>query len=93
MIIICPFCTIELKRPLNDGIVYCHKCNHIVESTVKNRLLALFRYIETNSTKDIKKIRFQTQADEDEILFVLCFLEDHNYSFEDFRKTLTKFFG
>lgn len=93
MICICPFCSIELQRPLNDGIVYCHKCNHIVESSTKNKLLSLYRYIEKNQNMDIKKIKFQTQSDEDEILFVLCFMQEHNYSFEEFKRTTVKFFG
>lgn len=92
MIIICPFCKNELQRPLSEGIVYCHKCNHLIESNMKNKLLSLFRYIEQNTNRDIKKIKFQTQTDEDEILLVVAFLEQ-SYSFEDFKKTLTKFFG
>jgi hypothetical protein len=93
MICICPTCSIELQRPLHDGIVYCAKCNHIIKASMKNKLLSLFRYIEENNVLDVNKIKFQTQTDEDEILFVLCFMQEHNYSFEDFKKTITKFFG
>lgn len=92
MITICPFCKNELERTLNNGIVYCYKCNHLIESNMKNKLLSLFRHLEQSPNSDLKKIKFQTQADEDEILFVMTFKEQ-NYSFEEFGKTLTKFFG
>jgi len=92
MISICPFCGFELQRSLSDGLVYCHKCNHLIESNMKNKFLSLFRFIDKNPCCDMKKIKFQTQSDEDEILFVL-FFKEQNYSFEDFRKTIIKFFG
>lgn len=92
MIIICPYCGFDLKRPLNDGICYCSHCNHTIKSTTKTKLLSLFKYINKSNNLNIDKIKFETRSDMDEILLAYSFAVDHNYSNEEFVNMLNKFF-
>lgn len=92
MIICCPYCGINLNRPLNDGITHCSNCNHLIEVTKKTRFMSLFKHIKSLSSPNVEKIRFETRCDSDEILFVYAFAVDNNYSNEEFNNLLNKFF-
>jgi hypothetical protein len=92
MIIICPYCSVDLNRPLNDGISYCSHCNHAITANIKTKILSLFKYIKKSNNLNIDKIKFETRSEIDEILFAYSFAIDHNYSNDEFSKMLDKFF-
>jgi hypothetical protein len=93
MIIICPYCSTDLNRPLNDGISYCSNCNHSITATIKTKILSLFKYINKSKNLNIDKIKFETRSEIDEVLFAYSFAIDHNYSNDEFVRMLDKFFG
>jgi len=92
MLICCPYCGLNLNRPLNDGITHCSHCNHLIEANIKTKLMSLFKYMKNNSVSDINQIKFETRSDIDEILFVYAFAIENNYSNEEFNNLLKKFF-
>lgn len=92
MLIVCPYCGLNLNRPLNDGISHCSNCNHLIEVNIKTNFMSLFKYIKSLNSPDINKIKFETRCDQDEILFVYAFAIDNNYSNEEFNNLLNKFF-
>ena len=93
MIVICPYCSTDLNRPLNDGICYCSHCNHTITANIKTKLLSLFKYINKSNNLNIDKIKFETRSEIDEVLFAYSFAIDHGYTNEEFAKLLDNFFG
>jgi hypothetical protein len=89
MILYCPFCANSLNEPLYRGISFCDKCERMVESNRKNKLLSGFRICLKNTGKNIEKIKFDLKIQKEDFDIISKYL-DECYSFEEFQKEINK---
>lgn len=88
MILYCPFCANSLNEPLYRGISFCDKCERMVESNRKNKLLSGFRICLKNTGKNIEnKVWFKNSKEDFDIISKYL---DECYSCEEFQKEINK---
>lgn len=93
MVIRCPHCGRELAKPLKDGLSSCIKCNAIIESSIKNRLLSGAWDLLRSNNQCFEQFKFECKLPHPEAYFVYHYLEEKCYSLDEFRKVVKTISG
>lgn len=88
MINCCPKCSFLLDRPLIDGLAICVSCNYLIKTDKINNYLSIFRHIKKTNTTNINQLKSELKCRESEVIFVLAFAVENEFSFEEFEKEL-----
>jgi hypothetical protein len=89
MMLHCPFCSNQFEKPLVYGIKFCNKCERMIESNRKNKLLSGFRVCLKNTGKNIEKIKFDLKLSEQDFEIISKYI-DECYSFQEFEKEINQ---
>lgn len=89
MLFSCPNCNLDFHEPLVDGIIWCSKCEKMIQSTKKNVLLSAYRICLKNSGHNLQKIKHDLKLTDKDFNLIETYL-DECYSFQDFEKELKK---
>ena len=83
----CPFCGKSFPEELADGIIYCANCNHMVDSSLTNKLLSVYRSLLKSNGSNANQIKHQEKLDEKNWQIIMDAFENC-LSFEDFQSQL-----
>lgn len=89
MIHVCPFCGHELETALTDGLTHCAHCNHVVESSDLNQLLAA-GWQTRKHHYSLEQIKHIVKLTDDYAILVYTYVSDYGYSQEEFFRLLKK---
>jgi|694.fasta_scaffold62104_5 uncharacterized Zn finger protein (UPF0148 family) len=85
----CPFCGKPFPQILHDGIIFCDKCNHMVESSLRNKLLSVFRSVEKYNGVSLSQIKYEAELDDQSWQLIIKSYEDC-LSWQEFQELLNK---
>ena len=86
MISYCPFCAEPLPEKLIDGFILCPKCNKIIDSSHKNKLLAAFKVLKKKQCCNLKQFKFEMQMNDADFEFVVNAYEVDCLTIQEFEK-------
>jgi hypothetical protein len=90
VIIVCPYCGIQVHEPLLDGLASCQNCHRVFDSSVCNKLLSASWLVRKNRYHGVEQLISDTKLDEHEAIIVYSLVSDACYSYDEFRNALTK---
>ena len=85
----CPFCGSFLPYVLEEGIVFCGNCEHMVESSYENKMLIAFRIINKTRGKKNDQIKLECKLD-DHSWDILINAVDECFTFQEFQLLLKR---
>lgn len=89
MIHVCPFCGHELETALTDGLTHCAHCQHTIDSSDLNKLLAAGWQIRKHHYS-LEQIKHIAKLSDDFAILVQTYVGEYEYSQEEFLKLLKK---
>ena len=82
MIYVCSNCGVQLVRPIADGVAGCHRCNHIIDSSLFNKILSFRWYVKDNNIHSFDQIpvnSFSFKEQELELMTKLVMESDYSH--------------
>lgn len=90
MIVVCPFCGIEIHEALIDGLASCQNCHRVFESSIPNKLLSASWLARKNRYHGVEQLMSDTKLQEHEAMLVYSFVSEGGYSYQEFFSALAK---
>ena len=85
----CPNCGSYLEQELKDGCIYCSKCSQVVNSSLFNKLLSA-AWQTRKERIPFEQMKIRLKLDNDFCVLIDSFINEWDYSHDDFYKLLDK---